>query len=327
VQGFARPGAWGALRAYRDWCIRNRLALVHTWEIYSNVFGLAGAALARVPVRIGSRRGLNPDRRPSLRWLQRLSYTAAHRIVANSRAAARQLEREGVPDSRVSVVYNGLDLDRFPDRLPCRKTHRVLAVAGIRHVKGIDVLVEAAARVVAAVPDVRFVVAGDGPDRSKAEAQARALGVDRAFEFLGHRDDVPALMAEADVFVLPSRSEAFPNALLEAMAAGLPVVASRVGGVVELVEHGHTGLIVAPDDPDALAGSLIQLLRESARAAAIGAAARESVRARYSVDRMVQQFEALYIAELELRAPHAIAGAVPAGASGPPGAALGSLNR
>jgi glycosyltransferase involved in cell wall biosynthesis len=121
--------------------------------------------------------------------------------------------------------------------------------------------------------------------------------------FLGHRDDVPALLAESDVFVLPSRSEAAPNGIIEAMGAGLPVVATDVGGIPELVEHGTTGVLVRPGDATALAGALQQLIADPPRAAAYGRAGRAAAERHYSFDRMVARFEQLYREQLERRAP------------------------
>jgi glycosyltransferase involved in cell wall biosynthesis len=122
--------------------------------------------------------------------------------------------------------------------------------------------------------------------------------VGASFQFLGHRDDIPALLASADLFVLPSRSEASPNGVLEAMAAGLPVVASATGGLLEMVDHGRTGLLVPPDDPGRLAAALDSLLKNAALAAGMGRAARTTVAARYSFERMVGAFEDLYTSEL-----------------------------
>ncbi len=122
-----------------------------------------------------------------------------------------------------------------------------------------------------------------------------------AVTFLGHRDDVPARLAEADIFVLPSRSEAFPNAVLEAMAAGLPIVASGVGGILELIDDGRTGLLVRPGDAEALAERLCVLMEDEALASRLGAAARNEAHARYSFDRMVSGFEHIYLTELTRR--------------------------
>ena len=127
------------------------------------------------------------------------------------------------------------------------------AVARLTHEKGIDRLIRAAPTVVAKCPEVRFVIVGDGPERPLLEAEAGRLGVDAHFHFAGHRADVGELLPAFDLFVLPSLREGLPFAVLEAMSAGLPVVATRVGGVPEAVAEGVTGLLVPADDPDALA--------------------------------------------------------------------------
>jgi glycosyltransferase involved in cell wall biosynthesis len=118
---------------------------------------------------------------------------------------------------------------------------------------------------------------------------------------LGHREDVPARLAAADLFVLPSRSEAFPNALLEAMAAGLPVIGSAVGGILEIVEDGRTGLLVAPGAPDLLGDAIARLMGDPALAARLGTAARTEVASRYSFDTMVAGFEDVYLRQLTRR--------------------------
>ena len=135
--------------------------------------------------------------------------------------------------------------------------------------------------------------------RPALERQVQELGVGGLVEFLGHREDVPQVLADTDIFVLPSRTEAFPNVLLEAMATGLPVVASDVGGIPELVEDGRNGLLVPVGDAQALAAAIVRLMAEPQLADALGEAARLAIESRYSFDRMVSAFEALYQAEID----------------------------
>jgi glycosyltransferase involved in cell wall biosynthesis/peptidoglycan/xylan/chitin deacetylase (PgdA/CDA1 family) len=295
IYGFGRPGTARQLLAFAAWCRRNRIAVMHTWDIYSNVFGLAGAALAGVPVRIGSRRGLGGP--PRVRRLQRAAYRFAHRIIANSRAAADQVALDGVPASRITTVPNGIDLARFPGRTVSSHSKRLAMVACLRPGKRVDVLIAAAPRVLERHPTAEFVIAGDGPCREDLIALSRSTGVDRAFHFLGHRDDVATVLADADLFVLPSESEAFPNVILEAMATGLAVVATRVGGIPELVEEGVTGRLVEPGNPQQLAASLIEMLDAPDRAIGLGRNGRRRIEQTYSFDRMVEQFESLYETE------------------------------
>jgi len=293
IHGFRRPDTGRQLLRFARWCRRNRIAVLHSWEIYSNVFGLPGAALAGVPLRIGSRRGLGGP--PAVRRLQRLACRTAHRMVANSRAAAEQLTAQGIPAHRIDVVPNGIDLTLFPERYVWRPARRITTVACLREGKRIDVLIAAAPRVLARHPGVEIQIVGDGPCREQLVALARAAGVLPHVKFMGHRDDVPAILTASDLFVLPSASEASPNVVLEAMAAGLPVVASKVGGIPELVADGVTGRLVPPSHPDALAAAILEVLDHPNRGAAFGQAGRMRIAREYSFDRMVAQFEALYM--------------------------------
>jgi glycosyltransferase involved in cell wall biosynthesis len=301
VDTFRRPSAVRQMWAFAAWCRATRIAVVHTTELYSNIFGLPGAAVANVPVRVGNRREINPDKSPAQIAMQRTAYSAAHKVVANSRAAAGRLRLERVPERKIAVIANGLDCDRFERPTPRPKLRKVVVVANLRPEKGHDVLMDAAVDVLRRYRDAQFEIVGGGPELHSLLARAEALGVRHAFTFLGHRDDVPARMADGDIFVLPSRSEAFPNAVLEAMAAGLPIVASGVGGIVELIDEGVTGLLAAPGDAPALADRLCRLMNDPALASRLGDAARAKAHARYSFDRMVAAFESLYLTELARR--------------------------
>jgi glycosyltransferase involved in cell wall biosynthesis len=301
VRSFLHSSAPVQMRAFARWCRANRIVVVHTADLYANIFGLPAAALARVPVRIGNRREINPDKTLGQIVAQRLAYTFAHKVVANSQAAADRLFVEAVPESKVAVVPNGLDVQKFHSRSPRRSLRKVIMVANLRQEKGHDVLMAAALSVLQRYPDATFEIVGDGPEHDRLLARHKALGLTTSFSFLGHRDDVPRRLAEADLFVLPSRSEAFPSAVLEAMAAGLPVVASAVGGILELVDDERTGLLAPADDAGALADRLCRLMTDPELGARLGEAARERVSARYSFDRMIASFEFLYLTQLTRR--------------------------
>jgi glycosyltransferase involved in cell wall biosynthesis len=298
IHAFARPGTGWQLLTFARWCRRTRLAVVQTCDLYANIFGLPGAALAGVPVRIGSRRELNPDKSSSHIRLQRLAYRCATKVVANAPAAQRILEREGLAPASIALIPNGVDLAAFAERRPARTVRRFITVANLRAEKNHETLLAAAAALVREHPDLEFRFVGDGPRRQELEALARRLQVSAHVRFLGHREDVPALLATADAFVLPSRSEAFPNGAIEAMAAGLPVVAGAVGGLLDLIQDGRTGVLVPPDDSTALIAALRSLINAPERAAAMGRAARTEVQQRYSFDRMVSSFEHLYLSGL-----------------------------
>ena len=294
ISGFRRLRTWQQARAFSRWCRDARVAVLQTCDFYTNVFGLPSAALAGVPVRIASRRDVNPGRGFAKTVLQRAAYAAADVVVANSRAAAARLEHEHVTRRRIHVISNGLDVSRYPRGRAPRAVRRIITVARLRPEKAHEVLLEAAALVVARHPEVEFDIVGDGSRLSALARLAERLGIASHVHFLGHRDDVVGALEAADLFVLPSRSEAFPNGVLEAMAAGLPVVACAVGGLPELVNEGKTGLLVPPEDPQALAAATSSLIDDPQRAWTLGQAGRELVEAHYSFDKMTRSFEQLY---------------------------------
>jgi glycosyltransferase involved in cell wall biosynthesis len=299
IHGFAKPGTYKQLLAFAQWCRAKGIAILQTCELYSNIFGLPGGMLASVPVRIGSRRGMVET--PAQQRMQKYAYNAAHRVVANSQAAAESLRHEGVAADRIVVIPNGIDPTLFGQREYRVRPRTIVMVACLREEKRIDVLLDAAPLILARHPEAEILIVGDGDCRDELEARARSNQVADRVRFLGHRDDVPAVLAGADLFVLPSRSEAFPNAIVEAMMSGLPVVASSVGGIPELVEEGRTGRLVPPGDPVHLAAAVIEILNHPDRATHMGQTARRRIEEQYSFDRMVHQFEALYLGEIAAR--------------------------
>jgi len=301
--GFARPSAVQQMLAFARWCRTIDADIVHTCELYANVLGLPAAALARVRVRIGNRRELRtPDKRRAHIAAQRLAYRAAHFVVANSSAAANQLRLEGVATARIRVIANGVDCDRYSPAPRNRPIRRIVTVANLREEKGHDTLIVAASMLAERHPDVDISFIGDGPLRATLVRQVNLRGLRRRVHFLGERDDIPAQLAAADLFVLPSRTEASPNALIEAMASGLPVVASRVGGIPELIESGGNGVLVTADDPGALAAAIGNVIDHPSFAASLGRAARTTAERRFAFSSMIGAFEQLYLTALEERA-------------------------
>lgn len=313
IAGLARPATLRQLVGFARWCRREHIAVVQTCDFYANTFGLPGAALAGVPVRIGSRRELNPDKSPGQIALQRQAYRAATKVVANSQAARQMLEQEGLAPASIAVIPNGVDPAAFGGRRPPARIRTIVTVANLRPEKNHETLIAAAGTLLREYPDLRFQFVGGGPQRAELEALVRAKGLTHAIEFLGHREDVPALLAAADAYVLPSRSEAFPNGAIEAMAAGLPVVASAVGGLLDLIEDGDTGLLVSPGEPDAFAAALRRLVADPAAAGALGQRARQAVLQRFPFDRMIAAFEDLYLTGLDRRAGARVRNAQAAG--------------
>ena len=303
ITSFGNAATFAQMRAFARWCRDHDIAVVHSSELYSNIFFLPGAAMAGVPVRVGSRREIAAGKSVAQIAAQRGAYTFAHRVVANAQAAASRLRREGLRPSCISVVPNGLDLSRFTPRQLPSTLRRVVMVANLRPGKGHATLIEAAPSILKRFPDAHFELVGDGTERELLERLVRSRGLNSAFTFVGHAENVPERLAAADLFTLPSESEAFPNAVLEAMAAGLPIVASAVGGICEVIHPDRTGILVQPRDPRGLADGICRLMANQREASSLAAGGRALVESDYSFDRMVSSIEQLYEDELSRRAP------------------------
>ena len=299
--------------------------VVHTRNIAASEAQLP-AMLAGVPVRVHGEHGWEVQDvaggKRTHHLQRRLMRPLIHRHVALSGEIRRYLERRvGVPSDAIAQICNGVDLSRFAPRRSAQRTGPVgerfpeanLFVVGtvgrLSPVKHQRLLVDAFVRL-AALPDVdasrlRLVIAGDGPDRAALDAQVAASGLADRIWMTGSRDDVPALMADFDVFVLPSLAEGISNTILEAMGCGLPVVATRVGGNGELVDDGRTGLLVASDDAAAMADALRRYATNVGRVSADGAAARVRATSQFSIDAMVARYADLYDTLIDARCPDA----------------------
>ncbi len=282
--------------------------ILHAYLPSSNVLGPIAARLSGVRHVIVSKRSLADYKSgfPLLRRVEPLGNRLADVILVNSDAVRRDVERtERFWEGKFRKVYNGVDLpepwtageaQRFRSREGIAPgTPVVLSVANFFAYKGHLDLVEAASRVAPLVPEAVFLFAGrDAGAMEECRSRARRLGLDARVRFLGGRADVADLLRASDLFVHPSHQEGFPNAVLEAMAAGRPVVATDVGGVPEIVAHGETGLLVPARNPAALAAALVVLLRDPARARRMGEAGRRRVLERHAMGRMVAEIQGLY---------------------------------
>jgi glycosyltransferase involved in cell wall biosynthesis len=259
---------------------------------------LVAARLARVPAIVATQQLFAPafSRRAVLR--HRLLSVAVDRYIAVSNDMARAFRPLCLgSDRRVTVVHNAVRAEPFEaatDRggaLPEASGRPVvLTLARLEAQKGLEYLVGAASL----VPDASFLIAGDGGERQRLEALAREKGLADRVRFLGYRDDARQLLATCDIFVLPSLFEGLPVSVLEAMAAGKPVVATAIPGTDEAVLHGATGLLVPPADPVALAGAINAVLSDPTLARRLGEAGRERVQQHFSAGRMVERIMALY---------------------------------
>src|SRR5215831_3683512 len=266
---------------------KNRFEVVHACDLYANLFAIPAARLAGAPVTVSSQRDLSdfawytPMRRKILREIQKLSTC----VLVNSNAIRSYLAKDdGIDPARIRVIYNGIDTSRFPNTsgeslAVLAPQHRRIAMVANMHgdVKGHAELLEAAQRVCARHPNTRFILIGDGALREELKERTAAMGLEENIVFLGHRTDVSSLLAGCEIGVIASRAEGLPNAVLEYMAAGLPVVATNVGGVPEIVRHEVTGLLVPARNSSALAAAILRLLDERQLRERLGQNAKEFV--------------------------------------------------
>jgi L-malate glycosyltransferase len=281
----------GFLRAHH-------IRLVHSFDFYSNMLGVPAARLARVPVVIASQRDLGNLRPRLQRRLHNVVLRLADYVVVNAETVAESIAKADiVAPSRIVVIPSGVDDTRFSGTPgENRASGRIIigTLAILRPEKGLVDFVRAAGHVVERFPEARFLIWGEGPLRARLETLVRDLGLSGAVALPGPTLEPEGALRQLDIFVLPSLSEACSNALLEAMATGRAVVATRVGGNPALVEDQVTGLLVPPGDPAALAKAVIRLIEEPTLAAGLAAQAQKRVRAEFGVDRMLASVQALY---------------------------------
>ena len=290
--------------------------VLHAFEFYSNCFAVPAGRVARVPVVLASRRELGLDRSAPRRLAIRLACQLAHGVVANSESAGRLLTGL-VPatSSKVTIVRNGIDLRKFQPRRSRDEIRAELGaddnvvlvglLAALRPEKRVETFLRAAAVAASAEPNLRIVVIGDGVQRSELENLVDQLELRNRAQFLGDRRDVADLLSGLDIFVLSSLTESFPNAVLEAMASGLPVVATRVGGIPELVDEGTTGLLSTEGNHDEMADLIRQLARGRDLRRQMGAAGRERVEQEFTAQTNVKHLENLYERLIRERRPMA----------------------
>ncbi len=289
----------------------SRIEILHTHDFYTNVVGMAAGKLAGVPVRIASRRETSGMRTAAQQSVQRLAYSLASRIVANSEAVRAQLIREGIGANKVSVIYNGIDLERVSPKptvmrerllsllgLPPETNARrnfVTIVANMRHdIKDYPMFLKAARQVRVAVPEAAFLLAGEGELTESLQTLARELSIENDTFFLGRCERLAELLSVSDVCVLSSKAEGFSNSILEYMAAARPVVATDVGGAREAIIKGETGYLVTSGDELMMAERIISLLREPEKARAMGELGRRVVQEKFSRESQLRRTEALY---------------------------------
>jgi glycosyltransferase involved in cell wall biosynthesis len=301
-----------ALRSLIRLFRREKPALVHTHTSKAGLLGRIAAAIVGVPAVIHTPHGhvfyghFSPLLSRLLLFIERFLSRFTQRLVALTESEREDhLQRKVGKAETFAVIPSGIDLERFTRRervagqkaalFGCPSDAFVVGSVGwLTDIKGHRYLVEAVARVIQEFPRLHVVIAGSGGLGSNLERLARELEMQQALHLLGHRDDVEGCLGAMDLFVLPSLNEGMGRALVEAMAAGLPVIATKVGGVPALIDHDRTGLLVPPADSAALADALRLLLRRPEEAERLGRAAQAAITEQFSADSMVRALERLY---------------------------------
>jgi glycosyltransferase involved in cell wall biosynthesis len=306
---------WQLIRLFRH----ERPALVHTHTSKAGVLGRVAAWIARVPVVVHTPHGhvfyghFGPFRSWLFLQIERVLSAITDRLIALTDAERQDhLDRSVGKADRFAVVPSGIDRERFgraraqgkqqPDWFGCPPDALVVGSVGwLTDIKGHEYLITAVAKLKQDFPSLHLVIIGSGDRHDDLLQQAESAGLRDAVHFLGHRDDIEVCLGGMDLFVLPSLNEGMGRALIEAMAAGLPVIASRVGGIPAVISHERTGLLVPPRDADALAEALRRLLNRPEWAKQLGVAASHSVDSRYGSVSMVYAIESIFAEALNVR--------------------------
>lgn len=296
----------GRLRRYIK---ANRIDVVHTHCFYTNIFGMTGAFLSGVRARVTSKGETDGFRTTMQKRAERMSFRLAHRVIANCLVVQNQLIKEGVSPARIIQHYNGLELERLQVDpalrredalasfgLPVDPARRFVTIVANLHnpVKDHPLFLRAAARVCTAVPDAAFVIAGEGSLMGSLRELAAQLGIERDVFFIGRCDNVANLLFASDVGVLSSKAEGFANAILEYMAAGLPVVATDAGGVREAIVEGETGFVVPVGDDQEMGERIIEVLSDSERARKMGQHGKSIVAQKFASEHHLRNTLELY---------------------------------
>jgi L-malate glycosyltransferase len=277
---------------------QSRTLVVHGFDFYSNLVLIPAARLAKVPVVIGSQRQMGDLLSRAKSRAQTAAFGWADAVVCNSHAARQVLIEQGLRGEQIVVIGNGLASSMFEAAEPAlRRDSSRLRVGMIARMntraKRHDLFLRVAAAVSETLQEIEIVLVGDGPFRPELEKLAVDLGIGHRVSFLGERHDIPAVLASIDVSVAPSASESLSNAILESMAAGVPVIASRVGGNCEAIGEDR-GILVAAGDENGLRAAMERLLRDPSLRGRFAQNAKRFAKANYSLEHMEKQYQELY---------------------------------
>ncbi|MFH0774233.1 MAG: GT4 family glycosyltransferase PelF [bacterium] len=287
---------------------KNSIDILHTHGYRADIIGYLATKIVGIPI-VSSAHGWAgyPKKVRVYEHIDRFFLLFFDKVIAVSEAMREGLIRIGIPRHKVVTIYNTIDLEnyQFSDNKGIREElkvdNRVKLVGTLGRLspeKGHTYFLESAAEVIREYPEVRFIIAGEGPERSRLEELVERLGILQKVFFLGHRRDVERIFNSIDIFVLPSLSEGMPMTILEAMAFGKPTIATDVGGVSRLINE-KTGLLVPSKDPSLLTAAIISLLKDPEKAQLMGLCARKRVEEEFAPEQMVKDTEKVYLEVLK----------------------------
>jgi glycosyltransferase involved in cell wall biosynthesis len=296
------------LRMFARLVRQHDVKLIHAHEFGANTYGAMAARLLGIPLVATVHGRYYYAERATRRWAYRIVSHIATMVAVSEDVKRFLVQVTGTAERRIRVVHNGIgrvapppadELDRRRSALGIARGERIVGMVGTLYgVKGHRYLLDAAPQILDACPSTTFVIVGHGPLEAELKAHATRLGLDGRVRFVGFRDNAGELMPLFDVFALPSLSEGLSIALLEALAAGRPVVATNVGGNPELITDGETGLLVPAGDARSLAAAIGRLLTDTAEARRLGGNGMHRVTTRFGLDSMIGGYQAIYEREL-----------------------------
>lgn len=323
IRSYFHPKTWWQLVKMAAFMRAQRTQVSHSYNFYSNVIAVPAARLAGVPVVLASIRDRGIYLTPMQKKVQKWVCNLADRVLVNAESIREWLIEQGVPENKIVLIRNGIELSLYGqtdssadirEELGIPPAARlVIMLARLNPQKGIDEFLHAAAIVRKQHPDVHFLVVGDKLEfkdgavvsdidyHSCLHRLTETLQIGHCTWYTGHRTDVPALLAQSCISVLPSHSEGLSNSLIESMAAGLPLVATDVGGNPELVKHDVNGFLVPVMDHESLASAISTILSDASLASRFGKASRRLCEEQFSMSSMADATQQIYLNELEKR--------------------------
>ena len=281
-----------------------RFNILHSYLFHANIIGRICGKLVGIPIIFSSIRVCEKEKLYHL-WMDRITNRMVNLEICVSKEVKNfTIEKANISEHKLEVIENGVPDTFFStissDRLESNNSLVIGTVARLSEQKGIKYLLHAAKRIIKQFSNITFIIAGSGPLASQLKELSIKLGISDKVKFLGFRNDIPKILSGIDIFVLPSLWEGMPNVVLEAMFAGKPVIATDTGGSKDIIDNGINGVLVEPGNSEALAEAILKLLKNPAQRQRLGESAKEKIKEKFSIDKMVSKTEQVYTKFLNL---------------------------